>query len=181
MISEMFFEIPAFSKKGQPPGGSDSPKVANPAQDDFGNALWKAISDITHYHLLHQTMKCTLGGASILGAFSFRRLDFRNDLWKFVIHGIWKWCLELDFEALVSNITGVQVYWETEQLQSSQAQLKSAMSWNSWNAATSKGWGFMYRRYCRVPEGRGLHQSPPDLYGQRQDTVPKPFRCAKHA
>ncbi len=28
-------------------------------------------------------------------------------------------------------------------------------------------------KYCRVPEGRGLHQSPPDLYGQRQDTVPK--------
>ncbi len=31
------------------------------------------------------------------------------------------------------------------------------------------------QQYCRVPEGRGLHQSPPDLYGQRQDTVPKPF------
>ncbi len=29
--------------------------------------------------------------------------------------------------------------------------------------------------YCRVPDGRGLHRSPPDLYGQRQDTVPKPF------
>ncbi len=32
-----------------------------------------------------------------------------------------------------------------------------------------------FNMYCRVPEGRGLHQSPPDLYGQRQDTVPKHF------
>ncbi len=41
-------------------------------------------------------------------------------------------------------------------------------------------WGFcifiiVVYVYCRVPEGRGLHQSPPDLYVQRQDTVPKPF------